>query len=66
MVKMPAFASCLQGVFTVDHEVGLTLVEIADGVTVQDIVESTGCEFQVEGLYSPGVRSIYAVRVANR
>jgi hypothetical protein len=31
----------------VDAEKGLTLTEIADGVTVQEVVETTGCEFQV-------------------
>lgn len=35
------------GVFNVDHEKGLTLVEIAEGVSVQDVVEATECEFQV-------------------
>lgn len=30
-----------------DPEKGLTLTEIADGVTVQEIVEATGCEFEV-------------------
>ncbi|XP_055707653.1 succinyl-CoA:3-ketoacid-coenzyme A transferase, mitochondrial [Phlebotomus papatasi] len=34
-------------VFTVDGERGLTLIELADGVTVEDIVASTGAEFQV-------------------
>ncbi|XP_059616069.1 succinyl-CoA:3-ketoacid-coenzyme A transferase, mitochondrial [Phlebotomus argentipes] len=34
-------------VFTVDAERGLTLIELADGVTVEDIVSSTGAEFQV-------------------
>ena len=36
-----------QGVFEVSKENGLELVEIADGVEVQDVVEATGCEFQV-------------------
>ena len=30
-----------------DHEAGLTLVELADGVSVQEVVEATECEFQV-------------------
>lgn len=34
-------------VFNVDKERGLTLVELAEGVTVEDIVTSTGVEFQV-------------------
>ncbi|XP_019881862.2 succinyl-CoA:3-ketoacid coenzyme A transferase 1, mitochondrial [Aethina tumida] len=36
-----------KGVFEVDPEAGLTLVEIAEGVNVEDILMSTGCEFQV-------------------
>jgi len=36
-----------KGVFQVDPTRGLTLTEIADGVTVQDIVETTDCEFEV-------------------
>lgn len=34
-------------VFSVDKENGLTLVEIADGVTIEDVVSSTGCLFEV-------------------
>jgi len=37
----------LQCVFSVDKEKGLTLVEIADGVSLQDIVDATGCVFEV-------------------
>ena len=36
-----------QGVFDVDPNRGLILKEIADGVSLQEIVESTGCEFEV-------------------
>lgn len=36
-----------QCVFEVDKENGLTLTELADGVTVEDVVESTGAEFQL-------------------
>ncbi|XP_050315794.1 succinyl-CoA:3-ketoacid coenzyme A transferase 1, mitochondrial isoform X2 [Anthonomus grandis grandis] len=36
-----------KAVFSVDRENGLTLIEIADGVGVEDILVSTGCEFQV-------------------
>ncbi len=38
---------CLQGVFNVNPDKGLTLMEIADGVDVQEVVEGTGCEFEV-------------------
>ncbi|NP_001171772.1 succinyl-CoA:3-ketoacid-coenzyme A transferase 1, mitochondrial [Saccoglossus kowalevskii] len=34
-------------VFDIDSESGLHLVEIADGVTVEDIIDSTGCTFTV-------------------
>ncbi|XP_026470349.1 succinyl-CoA:3-ketoacid-coenzyme A transferase, mitochondrial [Ctenocephalides felis] len=36
-----------KGVFEVDAEKGLTLIEIAEGVKVEDIVVATGCEFEV-------------------
>ena len=39
--------SLFQCVFKVDPERGLILTELADGVTVEDIVVSTGCEFEV-------------------
>jgi 3-oxoacid CoA-transferase len=42
-----------KGVFDVDINDGLTLVEIANGVTVQDVVESTGCEFKVADNLKP-------------
>lgn len=38
----------MQGVFEVDREEGgLILTEIADGVTLEDIISNTGCEFIV-------------------
>lgn len=36
-----------KGVFNVDKETGLTLVEIADGVTVEEILNVTACNFEV-------------------
>lgn len=33
--------------FNVDKEEGLKLIEIAEGVSVEDIVSSTGCLFSV-------------------
>lgn len=36
-----------KAVFNVDGENGLTLVEVAEGVGVEDILVSTGCSFQV-------------------
>ncbi|XP_052775461.1 succinyl-CoA:3-ketoacid coenzyme A transferase 1, mitochondrial-like isoform X1 [Mya arenaria] len=40
-------------VFEVDPEQGLILTEIADGVSVQDIVENTGCEFKAAETIKP-------------
>ncbi|XP_069956274.1 succinyl-CoA:3-ketoacid coenzyme A transferase 1, mitochondrial [Cherax quadricarinatus] len=40
-------------VFSVDKENGLTLIEIADGVSIEDIVSSTGCLFKVEETVKP-------------
>lgn len=42
-----------KGVFEVDSEEGLTLTEIADGVSVQDIIDSTGCPFKVSEQLKP-------------
>lgn len=39
--------------FEVDIESGLTLTEIADGVGVEDILTSTGCNFQVSPTLKP-------------
>ena len=36
----------MQGVFSVGKR-GLKLEEIPDGVTIQQIVESTGCDFEI-------------------
>lgn len=36
-----------KAVFNVDKERGLILMEIADGVSVEDIITSTGCNFEV-------------------
>ncbi|XP_056646903.1 succinyl-CoA:3-ketoacid coenzyme A transferase 1, mitochondrial [Diorhabda carinulata] len=36
-----------KAVFTVDREAGLKLIEIAEGVGVEDILASTGCNFEV-------------------
>ena len=33
--------------FEVNKESGLTLIEIADGVDVQDVIDNTGCSFNV-------------------
>lgn len=41
------------GVFEVHDGAGLILSEIADGTSVQDIVEATGCEFQVSSDLRP-------------
>lgn len=46
--------SNLQAVFNVDKEEGLTLIEIAEDVTIEDVLTSTGCDFQV----APDVKKI--------
>ncbi|KAK7100757.1 succinyl-CoA:3-ketoacid coenzyme A transferase 1, mitochondrial-like [Littorina saxatilis] len=48
-----------KGVFEIDEEKGLTLVEMADGENVEDIVEATGCEFTV----SPDLKPMQQVEV---
>ncbi|KRZ23078.1 Succinyl-CoA:3-ketoacid coenzyme A transferase 1, mitochondrial [Trichinella pseudospiralis] len=40
-------------VFTVDKLNGLTLVELGDNVTIENVIESTGCEFQVADVVMP-------------
>lgn len=42
-----------KGVFDVDMEQGLTLIEIAEGVTVPDIIASTACDFEVSPELKP-------------
>ena len=37
----------MQGVFTVDFEKGLTLTEIGEGVSVEDVKAATKCNFKV-------------------
>jgi 3-oxoacid CoA-transferase len=41
------FANKTQGVFDVDFATGLTLIEIAEGVTVDEIKSKTGAPFKV-------------------
>lgn len=41
------FLTFLQGVFDVDKKNGLTLIELWEGLTVDDIRKSTGCDFAV-------------------
>ena len=48
-----------QAVFHVDKERGLILSEIADGATVQDVVEATGCDFEV----SPDLKPMGQIEV---
>lgn len=38
-------------VFEVNKEEGLTLIELAEGVEIVDILDSTGCEFKVIVLF---------------
>ena len=41
----------LQAVFDVDPNNGLTLVEVAEGVTEDDVGKATGCPFKVCNLF---------------
>ena len=43
----PSFLFSFQAVFNVDKEAGLTLIEIAEDVAIEDIITSTGCDFNV-------------------
>jgi 3-oxoacid CoA-transferase len=36
-----------RAVFTVDNEKGLTLIEKAEDVTMEELVQSTGCIFRI-------------------
>lgn len=45
--------------FEVDEEEGLTLTELAEGVTMEDVVSSTGCLFKV----SPNLKPMQQVNV---
>lgn len=40
-------------VFEVNKETGLTLVELAPGVQIPDILNSTGCEFTISENLKP-------------
>ncbi|XP_045493495.1 succinyl-CoA:3-ketoacid coenzyme A transferase 1, mitochondrial [Colias croceus] len=48
-------------VMEVDKEKGLILTELADGVTVEDVVASTGCEFHV----SPNLKKMGDITEVN-
>jgi len=41
------------GVFDVDKDKGLTLIEIAEGVTLEEVKSATGCEFEVSENLQP-------------
>ena len=48
----------MQGVFTVDFEKGLTLTEVGEGVSVEDIKAATKCNFKVRVHSNSKVMSI--------
>lgn len=50
-----------KGVFSVGKEQGLTLIELADGSTLEEIVETTGCSFEV----SPDLQPMRQVDIPN-
>lgn len=49
----------LQAVFDVDKENGLTLIEIAEDASIEEIITSTGCEFSI----SPEIQRIGQIDV---
>ena len=36
-----------QGVFEIDKETGMTLTEIGEGFTVEDVIKATGCHLNI-------------------
>lgn len=48
-----------QAVFEVDKENGLTLLEIGEDVAIEEIITSTGCEFEV----SPNLKKMGQIDV---
>ena len=36
-----------QGVFEINKETGMTLTEIGDGFTVEDVIMATGCHLNI-------------------
>lgn len=42
-----------------DKEAGLTLIEIAEDTTIEDVLTSTGCEFSV----SPDLKKIGQIEI---
>ncbi|KAF5281615.1 hypothetical protein FQR65_LT02935 [Abscondita terminalis] len=42
-----------KAVFEVDAEKGLTLIEVADGIGIEDVITSTGCNFEVSKELKP-------------
>jgi len=48
------------GVFSVDREKGLTLIEIANGVSLQDVVDATSCVFEVSPELKPMQQAVAA------
>lgn len=54
MVRLSVFSTSTllrftiaQGVFDVDPKTGLTLIEVAEDSSVEEIKKSTGCDFKV-------------------
>ena len=53
----PSPFSCPQCVFDVDSKRGIVLVELAEGVSVEDVKAATGCDFEVKQLLHSPCRS---------
>ncbi|CAF1034855.1 unnamed protein product [Didymodactylos carnosus] len=49
-------------VFEVDHEKGLTLTELADGYTTEDIIKLTGCPINASLQISDNVKPMQQVQ----
>ena len=42
-----------QGVFEIDKDTGITLTEIGEGFSVEDVKEATGCELNIVSNLQP-------------
>ena len=45
--KESHFSPSFQGVFEIDKEKGMTLIEIGEGFSVEDVKAATGCELNI-------------------
>jgi 3-oxoacid CoA-transferase len=45
--------SKFQGVFEINKDTGMTLAEIGDGFTVDDVIKATGCQLNIAADLKP-------------